>query len=150
MSNQASDLQLLRCNDFKRSIKAHQEVVICVLFEDSNKGLLELRSCETVGKNHMAASRVWQALHLKQTYLIETTGKDINNMPIVSSPFGQGVVELDRFLVVLDIISINVVMRPNRLSELGRNNHAGSLRCRTAGEEHYPGAGILKGSLKKS
>lgn len=42
----------------------------------------------------MAASRVAQALHLKQANLIEATSKDVDDVSVVGCAFGQILVEL--------------------------------------------------------
>ena len=42
----------------------------------------------------MTTSRVGQILHLEKTNLIKTSGKDVDNMPIICGTFGEVVVKL--------------------------------------------------------
>lgn len=37
---------------------------------------------------------------------------------------------------VLDAVPVDVVVRPNRLAQLGADNHTRSIRCRSTREEH--------------
>jgi hypothetical protein len=52
--------------------------------------------------------------------------------------------------IVLDIVSVDVMMRPYRLSQLGSNNHARTFGCRAASKQHYSAACILERCLKKT
>lgn len=42
----------------------------------------------------MTSGVIGEVLHFQETNLIETAGEDINNVAIVGSPLGKGVVEL--------------------------------------------------------
>jgi hypothetical protein len=97
----------------------------------------------------MAASVVWEALHLEKTNLVETTCENVHNMAIVSGPFRQLVVELEGFLVVLDVVSVDVVVGTDLLLELGAYNHARAFGGWTTSEKHDASARVLEASLQQ-
>lgn len=117
----------------------------------------------------MATGRVAQALHLEKADLIQATSEDIDYMPIVRSPLREVIVKLcpmlvtsarahpnphetnlERFLVILDIVSIDVVMRADRLPQLWANNHTRSFSRRATGKEHDPATSVLEGDLQET
>ena len=53
------------------------------------------------------------------------------------------------FLVVLDIVSLDVVMGTDWLSEFRSDYHSGTLGARTTGEEHDSASGSCEGCLQK-
>lgn len=57
---------------------------------------------------------------------------------------------LDSFLVVLDVVTVNVVMRSDGLLQLGANDVTRSLGGGTAGEKHDARTGVLERCLQQS
>lgn len=57
---------------------------------------------------------------------------------------------LKGLLIVFDVVPVDVVVRTNRLSELGADNHARSLRSRPACKQHNTTTSMLKGRLKET
>ena len=103
----------------------------------------------------MPASRVRKTLHFQETNLIKAAGKDIDNMAIVCDPLCQVVIKLDihqlkyitcdhynayleSFLVVFDVITVNVMVRSNRLPELWSDDHTRPFSRRPSAEQHNP------------
>lgn len=88
MTNQTSNLELLGGKDFEIGVETHEKVVIFVLVEDTGERLLVHRRCEAVRQDHVSTSGVNEPLHLKETDLIQTTSKDIDNVAIVRDALG--------------------------------------------------------------
>ena len=44
--------------------------------------------------NNHTVSRVGQSLHLEQANLVETAGKEVDNMPVVEDALGKAIIEL--------------------------------------------------------
>lgn len=99
----------------------------------------------------MTSGRVCKSFHFKKSNLIKTACKDINDMAIVGSSLGQVVVELELvsnwhitaqlnylecFLVVFDVITVDIVVRSYRFPQFRPNYHTRSLGCRSASEQH--------------
>ena len=57
---------------------------------------------------------------------------------------------LESLFVVLDIVTIDIVMRPNGLFKLRTNNHTWTFSGRTTSEEHDTATGILERSLQEA
>ncbi len=79
----------------------------------------------------MTTGRIGESLHFKETNLIQTTGEDVDDMTVVRNAFSQGIIKLfllaflatgisidthlQGLLIVLDVVSVNVMMRSNGL-----------------------------------
>lgn len=114
----------------------------------------------------MATSRVGEAFHFEETDLVETASEDIDNMPVVRNTLGKGVVELplldapplvnsrstylQGFLIVLDVVAVNVVVRADGLPQLRTDYHAWTLSGGTAAEEHDPTAHVHERSFQQT
>jgi hypothetical protein len=112
----------------------------------------------------VSTCRVAKALHLKQTNLVETPGKNVDDVAIMRRAFCKVFIELEQcvniervsiqqrsqshlqcLLVVLNIISVDVVVGSNGLPQLGSHNHARSFGCRATSEEHDATPSVLEG-----
>ena len=126
VSDQASNLQLLSRQNFQGSVETHEEVIICVFVEHPRKGLFVHGRREAVGQDHVTTSRIREALHFEEANLIQASSEDVNDVTIVCNSLGEIIVELtrlglfrttgvpstylQRLLVVLDVVTIDVVM----------------------------------------
>ncbi len=110
MTDQASHLDLFTGQNFQASVEAHGEVAVCVGVEYLGERLLEHRCGEGVRQNHMSAGAIGQTFHLEQTYLVKAASKDVDDMAIVCCSFRKLVVKFQRFLVVLDVVPVDVMM----------------------------------------
>lgn len=154
MPNEARHFQLLGCQHFKGGIKAHEKVVIAVFLKDANERLFEHRGREAIRQNHMAARRVAKTLHFQEADLVQAASEYVDDVAVMSRAFSQVIVKLktsiqhaylwsqfvsynaylESLFVVLDVVSVNVVMRSNRLTEFRPNDHAWSFRGWTTSE----------------
>lgn len=115
----------------------------------------------------MASCGVAKTLHLEQADLVETTGKDVYYVTVVCCPLRECVVELlivsfmrlcddpsttylQGLLVVLDVVTVDIVVRADRLSELGTDDHAGTFGSGTTSEEHNAATSILERRLEQT
>lgn len=57
---------------------------------------------------------------------------------------------LQRFLVIFDIVAINIMVRADGLTQLWSNDHSRTFCSRAAGEQHDPSASILERRLHQS
>src|SRR5690606_32600384 len=118
--------------------------------KDLDERLTEHGGGEGVGQDHVAAGGVGEGLHFKKTDLVETSGKDVNDVAVVSGPLRHVVVVLDGLLIVLDVVPLNIVVRPNGLSEFRANHHTRTLRGRTGREQHDASTGVRERRLQKT
>jgi hypothetical protein len=65
-------------------------------------------------------------------------------MPIIRPTY------LQRFLIVLDIVPIDVMMRPDRFPQLWSDDHTRALSGRSTGEEHNPASHVDELRLQKT
>lgn len=113
----------------------------------------------------MTTSRVREPFHFQETDLIETTGKNIDDVAVVSDSFGEVIIELALlamepfigagaylkcFLIVLDIIAVDVVMRSDGLPELGADDHSRTFSRWSSAEQHNSATHIHKLGLQES
>jgi hypothetical protein len=117
----------------------------------------------------MTSGVVGKVLHFKKTDLIQTSGEDVDNMTVVCGALGEVVIELNlisgdtprwysessssylnSLLVVLDVVAINVVVRTDRLLQLGRNDISWSLGGGTTDKVHDAASSILEGGLQQA
>ena len=113
----------------------------------------------------MSASGVNQILHLLHADLIETSGKDIDDVAVMRYPFGQVLVELlsfsvsglqynlvngsavqylHSFFVILDIVTVDVMVRPHWFFQLRPNHETWAFSRRSAGKEHDASSRMLE------
>lgn len=57
---------------------------------------------------------------------------------------------LDSFLVVLDVVSINIVVRADRLLQLRADDMTRALSGRTTGEDHDASTRVLERGLEQT
>ena len=69
-------------------------------------------------------------------------------MAVVGAPTTEVLVEPHCALEVLDIVLLNVVVRANPLTQLGRHHLAGALRTRATAEQHHARTRVLERALK--
>ena len=98
----------------------------------------------------MATSGICKAFHFEKTNLVKAASEDVDDVAVVSSALGKVVVEFQCLLVVLDVVSVDVVMRSDGLSQLRTHHHARTFSCRTTSEEHDSASSILEGSLEQT
>jgi len=144
VSDQTGNLELLRCEDLQTGVEAHEQVVVGVLVEDSGERLLVHGRCEAVCQDHVSSGHICQTSHLEQADLVETSGKDIDDMAVVCDALGQSLVELEGLLVVLDVVAVDVVVGADGLTQLRANHHSRSLGRWATGEEHDARSGATE------
>lgn len=71
-------------------------MTLIVLVEQTQETLLKDRGGKRVREDDDTIRRARQRLHLLQTDLIETSGKEIDDMTIVGGAFAEGFVELSQ------------------------------------------------------
>jgi hypothetical protein len=115
----------------------------------------------------MTSGVVGKVLHFQKTDLIKTSGEDVDNVTVVCGALGEVVIELNlisgdtprrysessylnSLLVVLDVVAINVVVRTDRLLQLGRNDISWSLGGGTTDKIHDAASSILEGGLQQA
>lgn len=115
----------------------------------------------------MTTSVVCEILHFQETNLVESSGENVDYMPVVSSSFGKAVVELtllvagnweinsdiahlNRLLVVFDIVPVDVMVGSHRLLQFRPNNMARTFGGRSTGEDHDTSTGVLERSLQET
>lgn len=115
----------------------------------------------------MATCEIDQVLHLQKANLVKTAGKEINDVTIVGGTSGDVVIKLpplaleqldhrviatylDGLLKVLDVITIDVVVRANWLLQLGSNDMPGAFSGSTTCEYHDTPTSILERSLEQA
>ena len=150
VANQTTDLELLGALHLECRIKAHTQVAVLVLFENLVEALLENTHLEAVDQQLMTVRHITQRVHFEQTNLVETARKHIDHMAIVCASTTEVLVELHGALKVLDIVLLNVVMRANPLTQLGRHDLARALRTRATAEQHHTRTRVLERALKQA
>jgi hypothetical protein len=105
------------------------------------------------------AGGIRKTLHLEKADLIKTAGENVNDMAVVCDTLSKVVVELKRLIlnsdhtyltylqslfVILDVVTVDVMVRSNGFPQFRSDNHAGTLGTRTTSEEHNPTAHIHK------
>lgn len=127
-------------------------MAILIFVEYPEETLLEDRGGKGVGQDNHTVCRVGKRLHLQKTDLVKTPSKQVNNVSVVGHSLRKGLVELVIKLVsksscdfvthfgsalkVFCAITVNVVMRSNRLLQFVTDNHSGSLSSRATSEDH--------------
>ena len=86
--------------------------------------------------------------------MIETPGVDVDGMAVGRGPLREGLVVLSvsdccnrsaylgRSLEVLDAVPVDIVVRSNRLPELGRNDKTRAVGGWSSSEEHDTGTSV--------
>lgn len=110
VSNQTSNLELLGGENLQRGIEAHEEIVVGILVENFDKTLPKHGRRKAVGQNHMAASVVGQRLHFQKTDLVETAGKNVDNVAIVGGALRKVLVKLQMSEMHLGMPNILTLM----------------------------------------
>lgn len=74
---------LLSYLDVESGVESHLKMSLVILVEDTQETLLEDGGCERIRQHNDTIGRIGKRFHLEQADLIQTSGKEINDVSVI-------------------------------------------------------------------